>query len=161
MRVLTWDEETKAIEYFHLAAEVAKNATCERSKCWSVIVNNWEIIWTWYNSPVKGLESQRRCTCDKDSYHKKVTDKTCCIHAEQRAILDALRQNGDKLEWSHLYFIRLDWEWNISRAWEPYCTICSKLSLETWVKYFYLWKDEWVVQYNTEEYNLLSYKYEW
>lgn len=54
------------------------------------------------------MEDQRQCSCSKDSYHKKVTDKTCCIHAEQRAIMDALRKNPDKIAGSRLYFIRLD-----------------------------------------------------
>lgn len=161
MIILSWEEENIAKSYFSIAADVAKNATCERSKCWCIIVNDWAIIWKWYNSPVRDLESQRRCTCDKNSYDRKVTDKTCCIHAEQRAIIDALKNNSELIEWSHLYFIRLDQEWNISKSWEPYCTMCSKFALETWVKYFYLRKNEWIVQYDTEEYNLLSYKYKW
>ena len=161
MKILSGNEEIKAKEYFLKAAEIAKNATCERSKCWCVIVKDWEIIWIWFNSPVKWLESQRRCNNNKELYNKKVTDKTCCIHAEQRAIIDALKNNGDKIDGSHLYFIRLNKEWEMSRSWEPYCTICSKLALETGVKYFYLRHENWITQYNTEEYNLLSYKFNW
>ena len=40
----------------------------------------------------------KRCTCDKASYHRKVTDKTCCIHAEQRAIMNALRNHPEEIE---------------------------------------------------------------
>ncbi|MBO4517078.1 hypothetical protein J5751_06735 [bacterium] len=54
------------------------------------------------------MESQRRCTCDKKSYDFKVTDKTCCIHAEQRAMFDALRNHPNELIDSELFFIRLD-----------------------------------------------------
>jgi hypothetical protein len=42
-------------------------------------------------------ENQRRCSNDKDKYNKKVTDKTCCVHAEQRAIMNALIDAPDKI----------------------------------------------------------------
>ena len=161
MKILQWEELKKAKRYFDIARKVAQSATCTRSKCWCVIVKDWKIIWTWFNSPVKWLEFQRRCNNNKELYNKKVTDKTCCIHAEQRAIIDALKNNGDKIDGSHLYFIRLNKEWEMSRSWEPYCTICSKLALETGVRYFYLRHENWITQYNTEEYNLLSYKFNW
>ena len=67
MRILTWEEAQKAEKYFTLAWEIAQNATCERSKCWCVIVKNDKIIWEWWNTPPKDLESQRRCTCDKST----------------------------------------------------------------------------------------------
>ena len=159
MKTFSETEWKQYEQYFFMAAEVAKQATCERSKCWSVIVKDWKIIWTGYNSPAKNLESQRRCTCDKNSYHRKVTDKTCCVHAEQRAIMDALKNNPDKIEGSDLYFMRLDKEWNISKSWKPYCTICSKMALDTWIKHFLLRHEEWITEYDTEEYNLLSYQY--
>ena len=44
MRYLSGNEEKKALEYIAKATEVAKNATCERSKCGSVIVQLDEII---------------------------------------------------------------------------------------------------------------------
>lgn len=159
MKILAWEQEKKAEKYFIIAWEIAKNATCERSKCWCVIIKDDEIIWQWRNTPPHHLESQRRCNCDKNSYHRKVTDKTCCIHAEQRAIIDALKSNPDKIEGSDLYFMRLDKEWNMSKSWNPYCTICSKMALDTWIKHFLLRHEEWMAEYDTEEYNLLSYQY--
>ena len=161
MLILSWDEENNAKSYFFKAAEIAKNATCERSKCWCVIVKNWKIIWTWFNSPAKWLESQRRCRNDKDLYNKKVTDKTCCIHAEQRAIIDSLKNFPDEIEWADLYFTRIDQNWEIKKSWEPYCTICSKFALESWIKYFFLRQGKWIIKYDTEEYNDISYKYNW
>lgn len=159
MEILTWEKEKKAIKYMKQAAIIAQKATCERSKCWCVIVKNWKIIWEWFNSPAKDLESQRRCQNDKSSYDRKVTDKTCCIHAEQRALFDALRNNPSELEWADLFFIRLNQEWQMSKSWDPYCTICSKMALELWIRYFHLWTNEWIIAYNTEEYNTLSYQY--
>lgn len=143
----------------HKAAEIALHATCQRAKCGSVIVKSGEIIGAGSNSPAGNLESQRRCSSNKDSLHKKVTDKTCCVHAEQRAIMDALRKNPDKFEGSSLYFVRLDKNGKIEKAGRPYCTICSKMTLDAGIKEFILWHEEGIRAYSTEEYNLLSYDY--
>ena len=154
-------EHTQAELFMQQAAEIAQKASCERSKCWCIIVKYGDIIGKGFNSPAQNLESQRRCHCDKAQYHRKVTDKTCCIHAEQRAILDALKSASDQLPGSDLYFIRLDQEGKITKAGEPYCTICSKMALEVGIKNFHLWHAKGIVAYDTEEYNILSYQYQW
>lgn len=159
MRYLSGDEERKALEYIIGAAEVAKLATCERAKCGSVIVKDNTIIGSGYNSPPSEKENQRRCTCAKDSYDKKVTDKTCCIHAEQRAIIDALKKNPEKLNGSRLYFIRLGKDDVLSKSGKPYCTICSKMSLDVGIEEFVLWHEEGIGVYDTDEYNTLSFQY--
>ncbi len=64
-------------------AEVAQHATCERSKCGSVIVQLDEIIGSGFNSPPQDIE-------------------------EQMGIMDAVRRNSDVLSGSKLYFVRLD-----------------------------------------------------
>ena len=160
MKLLTWQNHTQAEFFIQQAAEIAQKATCERSKCGCVIVKDREIIGKGFNSPPQNLESQRRCHCDKEQYHRKVTDKTCCIHAEQRAILDALKFASDKLIGSELYFIRLDQEEKLAKSGNPYCTICSKMALEVGIKTFHLWHSEGIVAYDTEEYNILSYQYQ-
>lgn len=160
MKLLTWQNHTQAEFFIQQAAEIAQKATCERSKCGCVIVKDGEIIGKGFNSPPQNLESQRRCHCDKEQYHRKVTDKTCCIHAEQRAILDALKFASDKLIGSELYFIRLDQEGKPAKSGNPYCTICSKMALEVGIKTFHLWHSEGIVAYDTEEYNILSYQYQ-
>ena len=159
MKYLSGDEEKKALKYIAKAAEVANNATCERSKCGSVIVQSEKIIGSGFNSPPQNKEKQRRCSCKKNSYHIKVTDKTCCVHAEQRAIMDALRKNPNKLSGSRLYFIRLDDNGALSRAGEPYCTICSKMALDVGIAEFVLWHDKGVCVYDTEKYNKLSFQF--
>lgn len=92
MRYLSGEEEMQAKECIKKAAEIALKATCLRAKCGTIIVKNNEIIGTGINSPPGEKESQRRCIADKKELHPKITDKTCCIHAEQRAIMDALQQ---------------------------------------------------------------------
>lgn len=161
MRYLSGEEEQIAKEYMQYTAELAKSATCERSKCGSIIVANNVIIGKGINSPAHNQENQRRCNHDKDSYHRKVTDKTCCIHAEQRAIMDALARNPDTIIGSRLYFIRLDEEDNATRAGNPYCTICSKMSLDVGIQEFVLWHEDGIAVYDTDEYNLLSYEFKW
>lgn len=159
MKILSNKEEKKALEYIEKAAEVAKIATCQRSKCGSVIVILDKIIGSGFNSPTKDDENQRRCSIKKESYNIKVTDKTCCIHAEQRAIMDALRKNPEKLQGSRLYFIRLDENEKPSKAGEPYCTICSKMALDVGILEFVLWNDQGVCVYETREYNELSFNF--
>lgn len=159
MKYLTKNEEKKALKYITQATQIALNSTCERARCGSVIVQNDKIIGSGFNSPPQNKEGQRRCSYSKDSYHKKVTDVTCCVHAEQRAIMNALRNNSDKIVDSRLYFIRLDKNGTPSHAGKPYCTICSKMALDVGIKEFVLWHEQGVCVYNTDEYNKLSFQY--
>lgn len=152
-------EEKESLNYIEECKKEALKATCKRSKCGSVIVKDNEIIGRGYNSAPANLDSQVRCDCDKDSYNKKVTDKTCCIHAEQRAIMDALKNNPNKISGSILYFIRLDKDNNIIHAGKPYCTICSKMSLDVGIAEFVLYHENSICIYDSEEYNDLSFKY--
>lgn len=159
MYLLEGVEQEQAKKYMERAAEVARLATCERSSCGSVIVKDGKIIGEGFNSPPKGMERQRRCGQNKTAYHQKVTDKTCCIHAEERAMVDALRQHPNQLEKSKLYFIRLDEEGNRQFSGQPYCTLCSKLALEVGITEFLLWHQEGIMSYTTPEYNDLSFAY--
>jgi hypothetical protein len=58
-----------------------------------------------------------------------------------------------------LYFVRLDKDWNIKPSDQPYCTICSKLALDSWIWEFVLVHVEWITIYDTNEYNKLSFDY--
>lgn len=159
MKYLSGAEEKQAQEYLNKTVQIAINSTCDRSRCGSIIVKNNEIIGLGFNSPPQDDESQRRCAVDKDYYHKKVTDKTCCVHAEQRAIIDALKNNPEKLEGARLYFIRLNDDGTPARADKPYCTICSKMALDSGIAEFVLWHKDGICVYNTGEYNNISFQY--
>jgi dCMP deaminase len=159
MKVLSGKEGDEAETFLDIAAKVAEKSTCARKKCGSVIVKSKKIIGQGYNSPPRNIESQRRCSNDKDSYDKRITDKTCCVHAEQRAIMDALRKNPDRVVGSRLYFMRLG-DSNIKKfSGKPYCTICSKMAIDAGIKEFVLWHKEGITVYDTVEYNDLSYQY--
>lgn len=142
MRYLFGNEEKKAFEYINKTVQVALGSTCQRAKCGSIIVKNNEVIGSGFNSPPQNKEYQRRCSYSKELYPKKVTDKTCCVHAEQRAIIDTLKNNSDKLVGSRLYFIRLDKNDKPSHAGKPYCTHCSKLALDVGISEFVLWHEQ-------------------
>ena len=152
-------EDAESNNALKQAIDVAKKATCQRSKCGAVIIRNNEVLGSGFNSPPANLENQRRCSNSKDDYNKKITDKTCCIHAEQRAIFDALKNNSDKILGSRLYFIRLGEDEKPKFSGEPYCTICSKMALDQGIKEFVLWTDKGFCVYDTEEYNDISYNY--
>ncbi|PIN87645.1 hypothetical protein COV12_02750 [Candidatus Woesearchaeota archaeon CG10_big_fil_rev_8_21_14_0_10_32_24] len=158
MKLLSGQQYDIAESYLNSAANVATLASCYRSKCGTIIVKDNEIIGEGYNSPPLhcSLES-----CLKDNLPASFkSDKTCCMHAEQRAIMDALRKHPEKMEGSRLYFIRLDQEGNKTKAGDPYCTICSKMALDVGVKEFVLWREEGICVYDTREYNDLSFQFQ-
>lgn len=159
MRILYEEEKMEAIVYLGIAIQEADCSTCLRHHCGCVIVKEDEIIGEGFNSPPGNLESQRRCLVQKDTLDKKVTDKTCCVHAEERAIINALKNNGNKIEGSRLYFMRVDKEGRMTKAGMPYCTLCSKMALDAGISEFVLWHEEGITVYDIEEYNRLSFKY--
>jgi len=159
MKTLTKQEEKEHIKFIDEAAKIALKSACKRAKCGSIIVKDNQIIGQGYNSPPNELESQRRCKNNKEEYHKKVTDKTCCIHAEQRAIIDALKNNPTKIQGSKLFFIRLNDKNEKEPAGNPYCTICSKIALDVGIKHFILLHESGLKEYPADEYNALSYNY--
>ena len=152
-------KEAEKTNWFEAVCEVAKRATCLRSKCGSIIVKDQTIIGEGWNSPPGNSEQQRRCLCSKEVLDRKVTDKTCCVHAETHAILDALRRNAKRVIGSTLYFVRLNEHHEFIPAGMPYCTICSKLALDVGITSFILWHEKGMKVYDTAEYNLLSYQY--
>jgi deoxycytidylate deaminase len=156
----------KALAFFAKASDAALKSTCVQRRCGSVIVKGGEVIGEGFNSPPADRESARRCLIEKGDYHERVTDKTCCVHAEQRAIIDALRRNPGKLEGSRLYFIDIEnpkkgknGDAIPKRAGRPYCTMCSKLALDVGIAEIALWHESGVYVYDTEEYNKISAEY--
>jgi deoxycytidylate deaminase len=99
--------------------------------------------------------------CFKDNLAETFkSDKTCCIHAEQRAIISALKNGySDQLKESTLFFIRLDSDDNAKCSGEPYCSICSKMALDVGIKSFVLWHKQGWISYNTKEYNERTFEY--
>lgn len=149
----------EVLPYFEAAAKIAKQASCQRAKCGTVIVQNNKIIGEGYNGPALSNESSRTCNRQFDLSLKPKYDKTCCIHAEWRAILDACKRNAALISGSVLYFMRIDQKGNFTDAGEPYCTTCSRLALESGVEKFALWNDAGADIYSALEYNNKSYDF--
>ena len=146
-------------DYFKKAQQIAQKATCNRARCGSVIVTaDGRIIGEGYNAPPLGDESQRMCDTPLDKTIKQNNDKTCCVHAEWNAILDALKYNAHKIQGSTLYFMRVDEAGDFTEAGDPYCTVCSRLALESGVAVFGLWNNG-PEMIPTDEYNKRSYNY--
>jgi len=145
--------------FFEEARKVATRATCNKAHCGAVVVTtNGEIIGRGYNAPPEGDESQRMCDIELDKTIKQNNDKTCCVHAEWNAIIDALKHHGKKIEGAILYFMRVDDNNGVTEAGDPYCTVCSRLAMESGIKTFGLWNDG-PQMIDTAEYNLKSYEF--
>ncbi len=149
------------IDFFEAAADQARQATCLRAKCGSVVVSkSGVILGRGYNAPPLGDESQRRCEAEFDLAKKPKYDKTCCVHAEWNAVIDALKNTSDdELAGSRLYFMRVDDKGDFTDAGEPYCTTCSRFTMQAGVAEFALWNDDGADIYSLLEYNQSSYRY--
>jgi hypothetical protein len=145
--------------YFKLASDAALKATCLRAKCGAIIVKNGVVIGKGYNTPPHGDETQRMCDVEKDLTRKPKHDKTCCVHAEWSAILDACKNNPDEINGSTLYFMRLNDIGEFDDFGEPLCTTCSRLTMEAGVTDFAIWNNEGAEVYPLSEYNLASYNF--
>lgn len=158
MRLLKDKEGKEAEQWMLRAADTASHALCTRAKCGSIIVKDGEVIGAGYNAPPLNAEENRMCGATY-MYGKPKYDATCCMHAEWRAILDALKANPERIYGSALYFVRIDNDGVVKRSGKPYCTVCSRFALDAGIATFALWHAEGVGEYPTEEYNKLSYEY--
>lgn len=144
--------------FFHEATLEAKKALCTRAKCGAVVVRDGVVIGRGYNAPPQ--DNMLDCMCDLDlvTSPKPKSDRTCCVHAEWRALFDAVRNVGD-LRGGELYFTRVDTEGNMLTSGAPYCTVCSRLALDLKLTRFWLWHEEGIRSYPTLDYNTLSYQF--
>ena len=158
MKRITGQDLEMHMPFFLAAAIEAKQATCKRARCGSVIVNNGKVLGTGYNSPPQNKESQRTCNHDWDTSKKPKYDLTCCVHAEWRAVINACK-SGAELDGATLYFMRINQDGDFTDAGVPYCTTCSRLTMEAGVSNFALWNQDGADLYKTDEYNEQSYAY--
>lgn len=144
--------------YFNETVKVARHALCLRDLCGAIIVQDDHIIGSGFNGPANNNLKARKCELDLIDSVKPKSDRTCCLHAEWRAIMDALRRQKD-LHGSVLYFTRVDQDGNILKSGKPYCTVCSRLALDAGITTWVLWHDDGIHLYDAYEYNDLSYKF--
>lgn len=144
--------------YFKLAAAEAQKALCKRGRGGAVIVKDGAVIGRGYNAPPHDDLSLAKCNLDQRTSQKPKSDRTCCVHAEWRALTDALATMHD-LAGADLYFAGVDDDGNMRHSGKPYCTVCSRLALDLGVAHFGLWHESGIVMYDTKTYNDLSYEY--
>jgi deoxycytidylate deaminase len=145
--------------WMEAAAEQARLARCHKRRCGAVVVSGGEIIGAGYNAPPQDDEGQRRCGRPKTG-GRPGYDQTCCVHAEWRAITDALRRHGGLVPGAALYFVRVDADGKMTSSGAPFCTVCSRLALDAGLAWFALRHADGIRLYATDEYNRLSYAYE-
>ncbi len=147
------------VRWMERAGEVAREALCLRGKRGSVVISaDGTEIGTGYNAPPLDKEEHRTCHRPVSMAFKPKSDRTCCLHAEWRAILDALRRRPDQIVGATLYYMHIEEDGTLKRAGQPYCTECSRLALDVGLKEFVLWHEEGITAYPTDEYNEISFR---
>ena len=155
MRILEGEDVAQANHWLAEAAKVAEGSLCLRVKCGSVVVKNKEVIGKGYNAPPLDNLEYRVCLDENRRSREYSYDHTCCIHAEERAMMDTLKTNPKKMRGSKIYFTRLNESW----AKNPYCTVCSRMALDMGIAGFVLKHEDGICEYTTDEYTALSFEY--
>ena len=146
--------------WFLEAERVARNALCQRAKCGAVIVSaNGELIGEGYNAPPRNDLLAAKCGEEFDRSKKPKYDITCCVHAEWRAMSDALANHPQEIIGATLYYVRLGEDGVRRPSRLPFCTVCSRLALDLRLARFGLWHENDIVLYDTKDYNDLSYAF--
>lgn len=146
--------------WFFEAESMAQKALCLRAKCGSVIVRDGTVLGSGYNAPPLDDIAHSKCLSDDYDRNKKPKyDLTCCIHAEWRAITDALRSAPDLVKGAILYYVRLGDDGHLRHSGVPFCTVCSRLALDLGIRFFSLWHADGIKLYDTKDYNDLSYSF--
>ncbi len=144
--------------FFTEALREAQKSMCTRGHGGAVIAKDGTIIGRGYNAPPKNDSHHAKCHLDQRTSRKPKSDRTCCVHAEWRAITDAFT-HGHDVAGSDLYFIGASDDGSMRYSGAPYCTVCSRLALDLGILRFGLWHETGITLYDTATYNDLSYAY--
>lgn len=147
-------------DWFGEAAKVACRALCLRANCGAVLVKGGRILGVGYNGPPKDDLSLLVCTSIQASRKKPKSDRTCCVHAEWRALTNALACSPGDVEGATMVFCRVNGAGDLLKSGNPYCTVCSKLTLDRGVASWMLWHPTGIREYDALEYHRLSERYD-
>ena len=150
---------------------LASRSTCLKSRCGSIIVKNdsGSIIGAGFNSPPRNIEPSR---CFKDELEQEIgvaaadvkLDISCCVHAEKRAIINALECaqpsmfSGITFHDTTLYFIRLDADKKPVASGPPSCPSCSKMIFDVGIPFIALYNGDGFDVYDALEFHKISCK---
>lgn len=150
-------------EWMHFVGLAARKSLCLKSKCGALIVAGDEVIGRGYNAPPLDDLTHRKCHLVAPSRLKPKSDRTCCVHAECRAITAALKTSSRRLEGATMYFTRINESGNVVASGLPYCTLCSRFALDVGITSWVLWHGPdggGFRHYEAGEYNRLSHLYD-
>lgn len=147
------DFVTKAEYWLSRAAIEARRATCEKARCGAVLVLQDTCVGMGFNGPAPG--ALRRCDIAVPSSRRPRSDRTCCVHAEWRALIKSWPTVG-----ATLVFARVDDTGQRVSSGLPYCTVCSRLALECGVKSWVLEHSGVACEYDALAYDELSHQYD-
>ena len=155
MKKLHGKELEEGMAFINEAVKVAHNSPCTKSHRGCVLVKNGKIIATGYS----GAPHDKICRpcIREDIVDNSKTELCYAIHAEQRAILNALKDNQD-LSGSRLYHIKVK-NGVVLPTDDISCTLCSRFILETGIAEMALLHHDGLTVYDAEEYNNLSFAY--
>lgn len=156
--------------YFRIACDTAMDSGCLKSRCGAVLVNVplfvrpsqdalflSSLVAVGFNGPPQNDPAYRRCGETTPSLEHPKAGRTCCVHAEVRALLSAPRE---RIRDATLYFARVDETGALSPSGRPWCTECSKLALDLGVKTWVLWHADGPAEYDADHYDWLSNQYD-
>jgi deoxycytidylate deaminase len=148
-------------QWFAAAAVEAHKSLCLRSACGAVLISRaGAVLGTGYNAPPGDDLTRRVCGTLQPSVRKPKCDRTCCVHAEWRALSDALVRHPAEVKGSTMVFCRVQPSGVIQHSGRPYCTVCSRLTLDAGVGAWALWHPEGMRVYSAEDYHWLSERYD-
>lgn len=160
MRILDVQSKIKALEFLNLAENQARLSGCKNARNGSVIIRHGLVIGRGFNSPPLNKREFRTCLDEYPVPKKKAKfDRTCCVHAEWRAVMNAFENHPRLIKGSTLYHARLDEKGKLVKMDKPFCTTCSRIMLDSGVKGFVTRHKKGVVSYPMGEFNKLSYKF--
>ncbi len=148
--------------FLAIAAKMARSSTCARKKCGAVVVVDDRIVAGGWNGPAPG--TNHRCFAVRPSEAHPRSDRTCCVHAEWRALLQyhrvshVLSASLDPAFRARLYFARLDDALQIAPSGPPYCTVCSRLALEVEISAWVMAVPDGIRVYPALEFDALSHE---
>ena len=155
-QTLTGPALAEAEQWLEAAAQVARQSTCHRRKCGSVLVaEDGTMFAAAKNQLPPGAAVHCNPYCLPAGFK---SDKACCMHAEERSIMQALKE-GFPLQGTTMVFASVDEAGTRLASGQPSCTICSKMALEAGVGWWILEHADAVLRYAAAEYNHISFQY--
>lgn len=157
----TWlegEELQQAEALLAYAEDVArKKSLCKRNAHYGAAIFNRDVlVGEGANAPPLDACIER---CLKDVLPRNFrSDPTCCVHAEQNAVLDAAKKHPELLSGATLYLTKIDGQNTPVPAGKPYCTICSKTVLNAGIAYWVLRHEEGVVRYDARALNAFVFR---